>query len=275
MQNQKWNHKFKRILSVILLLFSSATSIGAEPWLSQTDQISPYTFKIGAGAGVAKYQYGNSGSSDSFRGIFEYNPRFWGFEIGVNQSGYHVPPDRASEFIVATITQQALAPYNPERFGLYLYSAAQVDQIPFSQTYLDLGPTFHFRPGQKFDPYVGAGLGIGGATLRAYGKVGVRLNFEKSFLFLELEGASINRRFQGEQYVYAENSGLFGAGYYFGASSQAGKPIEPTPQPSIPKEETPKTPVEEKKEEVPVIETPKVEEKKESSPSSTETTNSQ
>lgn len=249
---QKRKSMRNRILFLLIFAFLSASALNAEPWIGQGTQNSPYIIKFGYGAGQVQYQYGLSGPSSSIRGTFEYNPRNLGFEIGVNQSDYRIPPDRATQFMVASI----LGTIAPDRFGLYLFTAAQVDKPGFSQAYLDLGPTYHFNPGQKWDPYIGIGIGIGGSrNLRGYSKLGIRFNFERSFLYFELEGASINRYYGGNQYVYSEASGIFGYGLYFGGSStNSDKKEESLPPPVAPKEETPLTPVEEKKETPPRIE---------------------
>ncbi|PJZ24656.1 hypothetical protein CH352_13120 [Leptospira hartskeerlii] len=240
----------KKIISqfVVCILSLLPSTLFAEPFtlLGEGSQFSPFTVKIGAGAGQAEYQYGLAGKSETYRAGFEYNPRNLGFEVGVNRSGYFVPQDRSTEMASAMI----LSAPSFDNFGYYLAAAAMIDKVTFSKTFLDLGPTLHFRPGSKFDPYIGAGLGIADigakqSTLRAYGKLGVRMNFERSFLFLELGGASINRHFQGEKYIYGEGSGIFGFGYYFGTSSSSENPVkqkeeEPAPpqQEEIKKEET-------------------------------------
>lgn len=241
----------KKIISLITVCIFSLlpSTLFAEPFtlIGGGTQTSPFTAKIGVGAGQAEYQYGLAGRSETYRAGFEYNPKNFGFELGVNRSGYFIPQDRSTEMASAMI----LAAPTFDNFGYYFAAAAMIDKVTFSKTFLDLGPTFHFRPGSKFDPYIGAGIGIADigakqSTLRAYGKLGVRMNFERSFLFLELEGASINRHFQGEKYIYGEGSGIFGFGYYFGsASSSESKEIAPAKQ----KEEEPK-PEESKKEEI-------------------------
>ncbi|PJZ48552.1 hypothetical protein [Leptospira saintgironsiae] len=241
----------KKLISLfVVCIFSLLPStLFAEPFtlIGGGTQTSPFTAKIGVGAGQAEYQYGLAGRSETYRAGFEYNPKNFGFELGVNRSGYFIPQDRSTEMASAMI----LSAPTFDNFGYYFAAAAMIDKVTFSKTFLDLGPTFHFRPGSKFDPYIGAGFGIADigakqSTLRAYGKLGVRMNFERSFLFLELEGASINRHFQGEKYIYGEGSGIFGFGYYFGsASSSENKEIAPAKQ----KEEEPK-PEESKKEEI-------------------------
>ncbi|EMJ99474.1 hypothetical protein AB3N61_18810 [Leptospira sp. WS58.C1] len=226
-------------------------SLFAEPFtlIGEGTQTSPFTAKIGVGAGQAEYQYGLAGRSETFRAGIEYNPRNLGFELGVNRASYFVPQDRSTEMASAMI----LSAPSFENFGYYFAAAAMIDKVTFSKTFLDLGPTFHFRPGSKFDPYIGAGLGIADmgakqSTLRAYGKLGVRMNFERSFVFLEIEGASINRHFQGEKYIYGEGSGIFGFGYYFGSGSASDNKETP---PKKEKEEEPAPKQEEiKKEEV-------------------------
>ncbi|PKA16175.1 hypothetical protein [Leptospira haakeii] len=243
----------KKIISLFVVCISSLIpfSLFAEPFtlIGQGTQISPFTAKIGIGAGQAEYQYGLAGRSETYRAGFEYNPRNFGFEIGVNRSSYFIPPDRSTEMSSAMI----LSAPTFDNFGYYFAGASMIDKITFSKTFLDLGPTFHFRPGSKFDPYIGAGFGIADigakqSTLRAYGKLGVRMNFERSFLFLELEGASINRHFLGEKYIYGEGSGIFGFGYYFGsASSSDNKQVAPVKQ----KEEEPAPKQEEVKKEEP------------------------
>ncbi|MEI1279361.1 hypothetical protein V6Z05_13620 [Leptospira venezuelensis] len=242
----------KLIFIFALCIFSIVPfSLFAEPFtlLGEGTQISPFTVKLGVGTGQAEYQYGLSGRSETYRAGFEYNPRNLGFEVGVNRSGYFVPQDRSTEMASAII----LSAPSLDNFAYYFAAAAAIDKVTFSKTFLDLGPTLHFRPGSKFDPYIGGGLGIADlgakqSTLRAYGKIGVRMNFERSFLFLELEGASINRHFQGEKFIYGEGSGIFGFGYYFGSSpSSDTKEISPVK----PKEEEPASKQEEvKKEEV-------------------------
>ncbi|TGN00279.1 hypothetical protein [Leptospira dzoumogneensis] len=241
----------KKIISLFVVCIFSLLpfSLFAEPFtiIGGGTQISPFTAKIGVGTGQAEYQYGLAGRSETYRAGFEYNPRNLGFELGINRSGYFIPQDRSTEMSSAMI----LSAPTFDNFGYYFAAAAMIDKITFSKTFLDLGPTFHFRPGSKFDPYIGAGFGIADlgakqSTLRAYGKLGVRMNFERSFLFLELEGASINRHFQGEKYIYGEGSGIFGFGYYFGsASASDNKEVPPVKQ----KEEEPKR-EESKKEEI-------------------------
>ncbi|TGK41489.1 hypothetical protein [Leptospira andrefontaineae] len=243
----------KKLISIFVVCIFSIFpfSLFAEPFtlLGEGTQISPFTAKIGVGAGQAEYQYGLTGRSETYRAGFEYNPRNFGFEVGVNRSGYFIPPDRSTEMSSAMI----LSAPSFDNFGYYFAAAAMIDKITFSKTFLDLGPTLHFRPGSKFDPYIGAGLGIADigakqSTLRAYGKLGIRMNFERSFLFLELEGASINRHFQGEKYIYGEGSGIFGFGYYFGSSSTSdNKETSPIKQ----KEEEPAPKQEEVKKEEP------------------------
>jgi len=229
----------KKIISqFVLCIFAILPStLFAEPFtlFGEGSQYSPFTAKIGIGAGQAEYQYGLSGRSETYRAGFEYNPRNLGFEVGVNRSGYFVPQDRSTEMSSAII----LSAPDFNHFGYYFAAAAAIDKVTFSKTFLDLGPTLHFRPGSKFDPYIGAGLGIADigakqSTLRAYGKLGVRMNFERSFVFLELEGASINRHFQGEKYIYGEGSGIFGFGYYFGSGSTSD---DTGTSPAKPKEE--------------------------------------
>ncbi|TGL59003.1 hypothetical protein EHQ64_18155 [Leptospira sarikeiensis] len=238
----------KKLISIFLFSTISLfipNSIFAEPFSLVGDgtQISPFTAKIGVGAGQAEYQYGLSGRSETYRASFEYNPKNLGFELGVNRGNYFVPPDKSTEFASAML----LSAPSFDHFGYYLSAAAAIDKVTFSKTFLDLGPTFHFRPGSKFDPYIGAGIGIADigskqSSLRAYGKLGVRMNFEHSFLFLELEGASINRHFQGEKYIYGEGSGIFGFGYYFGSSGTSKQEIESPKQKEepAPKQEEPK-----------------------------------
>ncbi len=257
------NRKLIPFISFLIIFAFSIGSLKAEPFIGEGTQTSPYLIKIGYGIGQAEYQYGNSGRSESYRASFEYNPKNWGIEFGINRANYFVPPDKASEFLVAYI----LSVNAPERFGLNLFTAAQVDQITFSKTFLDIGPTFHLRPGSKIDPYIGAGFGIGDnsggkSALRGYAKLGVRFNFERTFLFFELEGGSVNRYYQGEQYVYSDGSGIFGAGYYFGKSDAADKKPEPKikePESSPPIEKTeekPKPTVEEKQDNAPTTSQP-------------------
>ncbi|TGK04035.1 hypothetical protein EHO59_09725 [Leptospira semungkisensis] len=257
-----------KILSSIIVLCLTLSSLNADSLIGDGTQISPYTMKLGVGAGQAEYQYGNSGRSDSYRASFEYNPKNWGFEIGVNRSNYFVPPDKSTEFFAAYILSAGAGA--PERFGYTMYTAAKVDQITFSKTFLDFGPTFHLKPGSKFDPYVGVGAGIADigskqSTLRGYAKLGIRMNFQQSFLYLELEGASISRHYGGNQYSYSEGLGIFGFGYYFGASGSSApanieiqKPVEDQPKPKEeqipPKEETKSQPVENQTEPTPPVE---------------------
>ncbi|MGJ4748108.1 hypothetical protein ACQV5M_17245 [Leptospira sp. SA-E8] len=236
----------KKIISLFLVCIFSfiPSTLFAEPFtlIGEGSQFSPFTAKISVGGGQAEYQYGLAGRSETYRAGFEYNPRNLGFELGVNRSGYFVPQDRSTEMASAMI----LSAPSFDNFGYYLAAAAMIDKVTFSKTFLDLGPTFHFRPGSKFDPYIGAGLGIADigakqSTLRAYGKLGVRMNFERIFLFLELEGASINRHFQGEKYIYGEGSANLGFGYYFGSGSTSDdkgtSPVKPKEEEPAPKQE--------------------------------------
>ncbi|MGJ4789203.1 hypothetical protein [Leptospira koniambonensis] len=240
----------RTISQFVICIFSLLPStLFAEPFtlIGEGTQISPFTAKISVGAGQAEYQYGLSGRSETIRESFEYNPKNLGFEVGVNRSGYFIPKDRSSEITSAMI----LSAPSFENFGYYFAAASAIDKVAFSKTFLDLGPTLHFRPGSKLDPYIGAGFGIADigakqSTLRAYGKLGVRMNFERSFLFFELEGASINRKFQGETYIYGEGSGIFGFGYYFGSAPSSDNKETPTIKQ---KEEQPKL-EEGKKEEI-------------------------
>ncbi|TGK01776.1 hypothetical protein EHQ53_14960 [Leptospira langatensis] len=212
------------LLFTLTVLCFAPSSLSADNLIGDGTQISPYTIKLGIGFGQAEYQYGNSGRSDSYRGSFEYNPKNWGFELGINRANYFVPSDKNTEFFAAYILSAGAGA--PEGFGYTLYTAAKVDQITFSKTFLDFGPTFHLKPGAKFDPYIGIGAGIADigskqSVIRGYAKLGVRINFQQSFLYLELEGASVNRHYGGNQYVYSEGSGVFGFGYYFGAAGSS------------------------------------------------------
>ena len=84
----------------------------------------------------------------------------------------------------------------------------------------DAAMKYYFFPENKFDPYIGAGVGLGSCLIncnafRIFGKIGFRYNFQDSYLFLEEELQSIyflskDNAFQPMR----ERITLFGFGVY-------------------------------------------------------------
>ncbi|TGK32595.1 hypothetical protein EHQ12_18495 [Leptospira gomenensis] len=201
-------------------------------------QFAPWTLKAGGGIGRAQEtNFGeNKGKTNVYRLSAEYNPRYFGFEFGVTRSYFKMdfePKDRHIE-------EYAVAQY----LGSGTFLRETVFRGDFSQqtieardrfdlTFLDLGPTFHFRPGRTFDPYLSIGAGTTGfdarASYRGFGRLGLRLNFDRFYVFTEAEGSAINRyNARDIRTHYNEYSGMVGVGFYFGGNGPAEvKPEQP------------------------------------------------
>ncbi|XDD52320.1 hypothetical protein AB3N59_18440 [Leptospira sp. WS92.C1] len=156
----------------------------------------------------------DQGGSNSFRISGEYNPRYFGLEIGVSYFKF------------------SLNPYTEFPNGNPFDSRER-----FSLTFFDIAPTLHIRPGKIFDPYLSIGGGIAGLSYgsanRGFGRLGFRINLDRIFLFAETEASTINRTYsQDLKFNYNEYSGIFGVGIYFGVDGGSDRKEESVKNPS-------------------------------------------
>ncbi|TGK20556.1 hypothetical protein [Leptospira stimsonii] len=204
-------------------------------------QYAPWSLKIGGGIGGAyETEYkDNKGKTNNYRISAEYNPRYFGFEFGIthkifslstNPSVNHVYPYLLYTY-ESTGQNRDLA--NGALFSGSLNSDPLRERNNFSLTFLDLGPTFHMRPGKTFDPYVSIGLGVNGfdrfASYRGFARLGFKLNFDRFFVFTEAEGSQISRYYNSDLRIrYNDYSGMIGVGFHFGdgeSSTKKGEPV--------------------------------------------------
>ncbi|MDV6236323.1 hypothetical protein CH379_011870 [Leptospira ellisii] len=210
------------------LAFSAAPalSVSANESKETYSQFAPWTLKAGGGLGrVQETNYGeNTGKTNVYRISAEYNPRYFGFEFGLTRSYFKMDFEPKNGHMGEYALAQYLGggPFLRDTVFRGDPSSQSIESRDrFDLTFLDLGPTFHFRPGRTFDPYVSIGAGTTGfdarASYRGFGRLGFRLNFDRFYFFTEAEGSAINRyNARDIRTHYNEYSGIVGVGFYFG-----------------------------------------------------------
>ncbi|XDD52319.1 hypothetical protein AB3N59_18435 [Leptospira sp. WS92.C1] len=208
-------------------------SVFSEEEKDLNTQYAPWTLKLGGGIGkIKETTYGeNSGILKNYRISAEYNPRYFGFEFGISRSyaeiDFHKDREITYDYLVAQFIG-ASQHLNASVINGALSKDAFRDINQFNLTFLDIGPTFHFRPGKTFDPYISIGAGTSGfdssASYRGYGRLGLRLNFDRFYVFTEAEGSAINRfNERNGRTHYNEYGGMLGVGFYFGGEESVKK----------------------------------------------------
>ncbi|PJZ52936.1 hypothetical protein [Leptospira adleri] len=202
-------------------------------------QYAPWSLKIGGGIGRAedvKYKE-NEGKTNNYRLSAEYNPRYFGFEFGITHKIFSLSVPSHADHILPYLTYINIG-RNGNLSNETIYNAFVAagdplrDRNNFSLTFLDIGPTFHMRPGKTFDPYISIGAGTTGfdrfASYRGFARLGFKINFDRFFIFSEAEGSAINRYYVRDLRVnYNEYSGMVGVGFHFGGDESPTKKEEP------------------------------------------------
>ncbi|AOP36575.1 hypothetical protein A0128_21485 [Leptospira tipperaryensis] len=201
-------------------------------------QYAPWSLKIGGGIGHAedvKYKE-DKGKTNNYRISAEYNPRYFGFEFGLTHQLFYLSVPSHADHLLPYLTYAAIGRNGNVSNGVLYNTVASNDPLRernnFSLTFLDIGPTFHLRPGKKFDPYISIGAGATGfdryASYRGFGRLGFKINFDRFFVFTEAEGSAINRAYTRDVRIhYNEYSGLVGLGFHFGGEETSKKEEQP------------------------------------------------
>ncbi|MBM9577978.1 hypothetical protein JWG45_12550 [Leptospira sp. 201903070] len=215
-----------------------------EPEKEVNAQYTPWSLKIGGGIGKGEdaHYKEDRGRTNGYRFSAEYNPRYFGFELGITHKVFSLDVSSQTDYILlpylAYVNIGRNGNVSNERIYNTLMTAGdlQREKDNFSLTFLDFGPTFHMRPGKTFDPYISIGAGITGfdkfASYRGFGRLGFKINFDRFFIFTEAEGSSINRHFARDlRFQYNEYSGMVGLGFHFGGGGEESSPPEKKEEP--------------------------------------------
>ncbi|WP_147455805.1 hypothetical protein [Leptospira yasudae] len=233
----------KEKYSILLMFLACAlypgATVFAEGETESNSQYAPWSLKAGGGLGEAnEARYNeNRGQTNNYRVSAEYNPRYFGFEFGLTRKIFSLNiPDRWEDSFPILLLQ---AGYNINSnmrdisnqifFNGALEDNRFQERNNFSMTFLDIGPTFHMRPGKTFDPYISIGAGTTGfdrfASYRGFARLGFKLNFDRFFVFTEAEGSAINRYYSREMKInYNDYSGMIGLGFHFGGGDETTEP---------------------------------------------------
>lgn len=235
----------KRKYSIFLMFLACGlfpgTVVFAEGETKLNSQYAPWSLKAGGGiGGINETQHEeNKGKTNNYRISAEYNPRYFGFEFGLTHKMISLNSTAKWEDSFPFLFYQASNQLNSDTRNLanqiFFNGGLQDDRLQegnkFSMTFLDIGPTFHMRPGKTFDPYVSIGAGTTSfdrfASYRGFARLGFKLNFDRFFVFMETEGSAINRYYN--RYVklhYNDYSGMIGVGFHFGGGEDNVKQSE-------------------------------------------------
>lgn len=229
----------KKEYSILLIGFACSLapffSVSAQDSQAENKQYAPWSLKIGGGIGAVNEsgKPANKGKDNNYRISAEYNPRYFGFEFGLTHKVFSLDiPPRLEHTYPFQIFQAGSMNAGPNRdvttaafYGSPQYNNPLRDRKEFELTFLDIGPTFHMRPGKTFDPYISIGAGTTGfdkfASYRGFARLGFKLNFDRFFLFTEAEGSSINRYYNRDVRIhYNDYSGMVGIGFHFGGGDE-------------------------------------------------------
>ncbi|MCG6195243.1 hypothetical protein LFX25_18550 [Leptospira sp. FAT2] len=226
----------------ILLIGLACTMFTGSSLFAQGDskpdaQFSPWSLKAGGGlGGVGETEYReNKGKTNNYRISAEYNPRYFGFEFGITHKIFSLSaPPRTNHVLPYALFQSAgqnNSVLNGAIFSGSLHSDPLRERNNFNLTFLDIGPTFHMRPGKTFDPYLSIGAGTTGfdrfASYRGFARLGFKLNFDRFFIFTEAEASAINRYYNRDLRLhYNDYSGMIGVGFHFGGGDETPKKEE-------------------------------------------------
>ncbi|PJZ76550.1 hypothetical protein [Leptospira neocaledonica] len=204
-----------------------AMQIMAKDTSTDISQNTAWTIKLGAGRGEVRNENNDYGTSSAYRISAEYNPRYFGLELGATNSNYSIKKMEEWDKNIALIFSEG----QPVSYIQYLNFGKAIDKGEFvKMNFLDIGTTFHFRPGKTLDPYVSLGIGIGSSDAKSYRvfeRLGLRANFERAFLFLEAEASNIHRYISGTDLAYQDYSAWIGVGSYLGTiESKAETPTD-------------------------------------------------
>ncbi|TGM03608.1 hypothetical protein EHQ76_08135 [Leptospira barantonii] len=224
----------KKEYSILLIGFACSVfpfaGVFAQDSKTENKQFAPWSLKIGGGIGHAEERAykDNQGKTNNYRISAEYNPRYFGFEFGLTHKVFslstHLHPGRPDHFLPIALYQSAGQNSSLADGALFsgsIHSDPLRERNNFNLTFLDIGPTFHMRPGKTFDPYLSIGAGTTGfdrfASYRGFARLGFKLNFDRFFVFTEAEGSSINRYYNRDLRIhYNDYSGMIGVGFHFG-----------------------------------------------------------
>ncbi len=129
------------------------------------------------------------GESYNIKFFAEYRPNRIGIQFGTSSGvsvfTYKKPIEASFNYFIFNIPVSGILTL------IYLESAID-RKFAFSNSTLDISPTFHFRPRKIFDPYINAGFGFGicgpACNLgKLKSSLGLRINFTGSYIFLERE----------------------------------------------------------------------------------------
>ncbi|TGL31599.1 hypothetical protein EHQ52_16875 [Leptospira koniambonensis] len=205
----------KRLLLGIAICIPTM-QIMAKDTSKDVSQNTSWVLKLGAGRGEVRNENFDYGTSSAYRISAEYNPSYFGLELGATNANYSIKKMEEWNKNIALIFSEG----QPIPYFQYLNFGKATDKGEFvKMNFLDIGPTFHFRPGKTLDPYVSIGVGIGSSdakSYRSFGRLGLRTNFERAFLFLEAEASNIHRYISGTDLAYQDYSAWFGIGSYLG-----------------------------------------------------------
>ncbi|TGL75769.1 hypothetical protein [Leptospira yasudae] len=226
----------------ILLIGLACTILAGPSLFAQGDskpdaQFAPWALKVGGGlGGVNETEFReNKGKTNNYRISAEYNSRYFGFEFGITHKIFSLSvPPRADHVLPYALFQSAGQNNSVLNGALYsgpLHRDPLRERNNFNLTFLDIGPTFHMRPGKTFDPYLSIGAGTTGfdksASYRGFARLGFKLNFDRFFVFTEAEASAINRYYnQDLRLHYNDYSGMIGVGFHFGGGDETLKKEE-------------------------------------------------
>ncbi|TGK03807.1 hypothetical protein EHO59_09735 [Leptospira semungkisensis] len=182
---------------------------------TDTKQNTAWTLKLGAARGEVRDGSYNYGTSSAYRMSAEYNPRYLGLEVGVTQGNYSIKKDESLDKALSFAYSGGNA---GDYIAYYNFSRGFENREFFRLNYVDIGPTLHLRPGKTIDPYASVGIGIAGSgSYRTYGRLGLRVNMDRTFVYFEGEASSINRHYVQRNWTYHDYNGWVGIGMYLGS----------------------------------------------------------
>ncbi|TGK01775.1 hypothetical protein EHQ53_14955 [Leptospira langatensis] len=208
--------KMKRLVLGLAICFPVLPAVAQNKSSDmQTKQNTAWTLKLGAGRGEVRDGSYSYGTSSAYRMSAEYNPRYFGLELGITQGNYSIKKEESLDKSSAL----AYSNGNGGNYIAYRNFDRGIDKGEFFRlNYVDIGPTLHFRPGKTIDPYASIGIGIADrGSYRAYSRLGLRVNMDRAFVYFEGEASNINRNYVDRHWTYHDYNGWVGVGMYLGS----------------------------------------------------------
>lgn len=193
------NNASSSLLPILLLTPSSSSSSSSSSASSSLNNILLLSTLSGGSSSESSSVSGKAGGSSFYA---EYAPSFFGFVFGMSSAYSEFKESSSLTSVLPFLLLGGSSTSNSLTLPLLLSSATQTTTVGIQATTLDFGFNLHMNRQGTFDPYWGLMLGAGGCgqdcvAAKGETKLGLRINFSSSFLFLEGYGGGYALKIAG------------------------------------------------------------------------------